>query len=109
MPKKDSQVSHTISLISLAQWFHLLPRMTVFEGFFESLLADMRITVRAANARMTKHFLNDAQIGSIIEKMGSEGVAHRTGRDRFCDSCSLCIVFDLPPDHDPINAPASFR
>lgn len=57
--------------------------MEGLKGLMEMRATHMGIPIGATDARMAQHFLNNSQIGSIIEEMGGKRVAKSMGKDCF--------------------------
>ena len=64
---------------------------------FQPLLIDMCIDLRCRDVRVAEHFLDDAQIRAIPEKMSRETVPEKVGINVFFQSGAARVFFyDLP-------------
>ncbi len=78
--------------------------MEGLEGVLQVLLADVGVAVGGGDAGVAEHFLDDAQVGAVFEKVGGEGVAERVWRDRPGDAGDLGVAFDAPKNLNAIDA-----
>ena len=58
---------------------------------------DMSINLRRADARMTEHFLDDAQIRAELQKMRRKAVSQHVRRDVARDAGAADAAFDPLP------------
>ena len=65
---------------------------------FEPLARDVGINLRRRDIRMAEQQLHYAQIGAMVDEMGSEGVAQGVGRDGFADTCDDGAAFNQIPE-----------
>lgn len=72
--------------------------MEAVVGFFDATLIDVGIDLGRRNVRVPEHFLDDAQIGAVVEEVGGETVAQRVGRDIFFDTRGAGVFFNMHPD-----------
>ena len=53
--------------------------MMLFNKRFKAFDLDMGVNLSGSDVGMPQHFLNAAQIGAVIEKMGGEGMPNYMG------------------------------
>ena len=63
----------------------------------ETLAGDVRIKFGCADARMSKHFLDDSQVGAVFEQMRGEGMAQHVRRDVSRNAGVAGARFDSAP------------
>ena len=64
---------------------------------FQSLLIDVCINLRRRNVGVTKHFLDDTQIGTVPQQMRREAVSQKVGINVLFESGAPRMFFyDLP-------------
>lgn len=56
-------------------------RMAFQVGFHELLDADAGVALGGGEGRVTEEFLDGADVGAVVEKVGGEGVAQDVGAD----------------------------
>ena len=64
----------------------------------DSLLIDVGVNLGGGNVSVAEHFLNDAQVGAVVEKMCGETVAERVGREMFGDTGAMGVLPDESPN-----------
>ena len=61
-------------------------RMELSMDGFEPILIDVRVNLGRGNIGVTQHFLDDAQVGAVTEKMRSETVPEQVRINIFLQS-----------------------
>ena len=67
-------------------------------GLFEAALIDVGIDLRGRNVGVTEHFLDNTQIGPIVEQMRGEAMPQRVRSDILRDASPARVFLDQQPD-----------
>ena len=65
---------------------------------FEALLIDVGVNLRRGNIRVTEHFLDDPQIGSVAQQVRGERMSKQMRINIKVDSSALRAAFHNLPD-----------
>lgn len=65
---------------------------------FEAFLVDVGVDLGGRDVGVAEEFLNDAEIGTVLEEVGGEGVAKEVGVDVLVNAGLLSAIFDDLPD-----------
>src|SRR6516225_5041595 len=76
---------------------------------FETLARHVRVDLRRRKVTVPEQHLHDAQIGAVVQKVGSEGVAERVRRELLGDAGLARVTLDDVPEGLPRHAVAAPR
>ena len=86
----------------------IIQRVQVAHHSLHSFVEHMRIDLCRRNIGMTEQFLDDAQIGAILQQMAGEGVAQHVRADpRRRDSCRSGNGLEVAGEKLAAQIPAS--
>ena len=81
-------------------------RMELEDSLAQVLDIDVGINLGGGDVFVSEQLLDDTQVGTVLEKMRSERVSERVGRDGLVDSCRSGEAFDDGEDHRTCELPA---
>ena len=77
------------------------------EGFVEVGVADVGVAIGGGDIYVTEHFLDDSEIGAVVEEVGGKRVAEGVWGDGFGDCGFGDVIFDHFPHGDSVDSFAS--
>ena len=63
----------------------------------EALARDVGVDFGGADARMAQHFLDDAEVGAVLEQVRREAVPEHVRSNVFIDATTFDALFDVQP------------
>ena len=83
--------------------------MEAIMGLFEALLVDVSVDLGGGDVGVAEHFLDDAEVATIVEQVAGKAVPQRVRRDVFRDAGAARVFLDEHPDGFPAERLASGR
>ena len=77
--------------------------MILFERRLHPRSVHMGISVGCPNVLMPQHFLDEPEVGSILQEMSRKTMSQSVRRDRLGDAGALRIGFDPRPNGNPVD------
>ncbi len=68
--------------------------MELFVDRFEALLIHVGVDLGGGDIGVAEEFLNDSEVGAILQEMGGKGMAEEVGVDVLIDPGLLGALFD---------------
>jgi len=76
-------------------------------GAAEAFDADVGVDLSGGDVGVAEHFLDGAEVGTVVEEMGRKGVAEHVRGDILTDVGGSGAAFDDLPHTGPAHAPTA--